>query len=328
MAPHATVAEQQRDATFLRERIARVKDALTLLGQQNASLYAVGTDVTEILDAMQVQREALKALNARLARASARAAEMAVELEDRNEELNAKQEQLTKLNARLAMASAQSAEFLAELEEKNGALGEANTQLARANAHAAELMAEIELKNALIAELNGSLAQANAGASELLADLEIKQERLEETNRDKVRLLAESEALNTALQESVERANLLARQAERADEAKSRFVAHVSHEVRTPLSGIAGMAGMLLETRLEDEQKGYVVSISQSVDGLLSIVNDVLDLSKADAGRLEAGEYDWAHMAYTLWPGRVREVCKHDRSIAIAHGLEELCEVE
>lgn len=42
---------------------------------------------------------------------------------------------------------------------------------------------------------------------------------------------------------------------------------------------------------------------------------------------LEAGKYDWAHLAYTIWPDRVREVCKHDRSIAIAHGLEELCEV-
>jgi hypothetical protein len=43
--------------------------------------------------------------------------------------------------------------------------------------------------------------------------------------------------------------------------------------------------------------------------------------------KLEAGDYDWAHLAYTIWPDRVREVCKHDRSIAIAHGLEEFCEV-
>jgi hypothetical protein len=42
---------------------------------------------------------------------------------------------------------------------------------------------------------------------------------------------------------------------------------------------------------------------------------------------LEAVEYDWAHLAYSIWPDRVREVCRHDRSIAIAHGLEELCEV-
>ncbi len=44
--------------------------------------------------------------------------------------------------------------------------------------------------------------------------------------------------------------------------------------------------------------------------------------------KLERGDYDWAHLAYTIWPARVREVCKKDRSIAIAHGLEDLCEVE
>ena len=43
---------------------------------------------------------------------------------------------------------------------------------------------------------------------------------------------------------------------------------------------------------------------------------------------LAAGEYDWAHLAYTIWPDRVKEVCKKDRSIAIAHGLEELCEIK
>jgi hypothetical protein len=44
--------------------------------------------------------------------------------------------------------------------------------------------------------------------------------------------------------------------------------------------------------------------------------------------KLKKGDYDWAHLAYTIWPDRVRDVCKKDRSIAIAHGLEELCEVE
>lgn len=44
--------------------------------------------------------------------------------------------------------------------------------------------------------------------------------------------------------------------------------------------------------------------------------------------KLEKGDYDWAHMAYTIWPDRVREVCRRDRSIAIAHGLEDICEVE
>jgi hypothetical protein len=43
--------------------------------------------------------------------------------------------------------------------------------------------------------------------------------------------------------------------------------------------------------------------------------------------KLEKGDYDWAHLAYILWPERVKETCKTDRSIAIAHGLEELCEI-
>ena len=49
---------------------------------------------------------------------------------------------------------------------------------------------------------------------------------------------------------------------------------------------------------------------------------------KACWEELATGDYDWAHLAYTIWPDRVREKCKTDRSIAIAHGLEELCEVE
>ena len=43
--------------------------------------------------------------------------------------------------------------------------------------------------------------------------------------------------------------------------------------------------------------------------------------------KLESGDYDWAHLAYSIWPNRVRDVCKSDRSIAIAHDLESLCEL-
>lgn len=49
---------------------------------------------------------------------------------------------------------------------------------------------------------------------------------------------------------------------------------------------------------------------------------------KACWDKLAAGEYDWAHIAYTIWPDRVKERCRTDRSIAIAHNLEHLCEVE
>lgn len=75
--------------------------------------------------------------------------------------------------------------------------------------------------------------------------------------------------------------------AEAASRAKSEFVANVSHEVRTPMNGIIGMAGLLLDTRLDPLQQQYLDAIRQSATSLLRVINDVLDFSKIEAGRIE-----------------------------------------
>ncbi|MBN1806861.1 MAG: response regulator [Sedimentisphaerales bacterium] len=96
----------------------------------------------------------------------------------------------------------------------------------------------------------------------------------------------ELEQVNLRLESSIEQAKLMTKEAVQANQAKSQFLANMSHEIRTPMNGVLGMLELAMDEPLNDKVMDYLHTAKLSADTLLSIIDDILDISKIEAGKI------------------------------------------
>ena len=176
-----------------------------------------------------------------------------------------------------------------------------------------------------VATLAGAALENADGFRQLQQLNQTLEQRVQERTEAAEHRAAELAESNQQLRETQQQLRQAITDANAASEAKGRFLATMSHEIRTPLNGILGMTQLAQKTSLDQQQEAYLTTVQRSGEALLHLINDLLDFSKIDAGKmeLEAIEVDLREivadclrlLAPSAWNKQLELICSVD------HGL-------
>ncbi|MBI4532561.1 MAG: PAS domain S-box protein [Candidatus Melainabacteria bacterium] len=175
-----------------------------------------------------------------------------------------------------------------------------------------------------VVDAEGTVVQTVSVARDI-TEYRQAEEKIKKLNEDLENRVTELATINRELELLTHKLELSRDHALEASQLKSEFVANISHEIRTPISGVLGMTELLLDTSLNEEQNSFARAIHDSAKSLLTIINDVLDFSKMEAGKIELESIDFSLLslvessveliAPVAWDKKLNLMCYVDPNI-------------